>query len=188
MSVQGLADKHIMPELQLLPEKTTRVQLRTPRKLGLGFLFLTIVLVLYGGLFFYNRGLEADIKNLDGQILAFNQARDRDLESRVAEVDSKLVQSQTLLDEHVIWSKGFQKIQSLTLPSVQFQFLTASLPELKFEFRAFAPNLTSIAKQGANFLAEDSITDLAVSQIKILTDGRIEFAVRLTFDREKFLK
>lgn len=177
-----------MPELQLLPEKTTRVQLSAPRKLGSGILFLITALILYGGIFFYNRNLETRVQELDNQFLIFNQARDDVEEGRITEIESKIEQSQTLLDEHIFWSKGFQKIQNLTLPSVQFQSLTASVPELKFEFKAVAPNLTSIAKQGANFLTEDSVIDLAIGQIKILTSGQTEFVVRLTFDRDKFLK
>lgn len=177
-----------MPELQFLPEKTTRVQLSGPRKLGSGVLFLAVVLVLYGGIFFYNRNLETKVRDLDARWLNFNQTRDNAEEGRITEIESKLGQSQSLLEEHIFWSKGFQKIQNLTLPSVQFQSLAASVPELKFEFKAVAPNLTSVAKQGANFLTEDSVTDLAIGQIKILSGGQTEFVVRLTFDREKFLR
>ena len=125
---------------------------------------------------------------LDARFVAFNQVRDLTQEGRVNEIKSKLEQGQVILDEHVLWSKGFQKIQNLTLPSVQFQSLIASIPELKFEFKALAPNMTAIAKQGANFLTDDSVADLSISQIKILTTGQTEFVVRLTFDRKKFLK
>lgn len=177
-----------MPELQLLPEKTTRVQLKAPRKLGQGISFLAVALVLWGALFFYNLSLETKVQELDAAFVAFNQARNVDQEDRVNEIRSKLQQSSTLLDEHILWSKGFQKVQSLTLPSVQFQSLIASVPELKFEFKAVAPNLSAIAKQGANFLTDNSVTDLSISQIKILTSGQAEFVVRLTFDRDKFLK
>lgn len=177
-----------MPELQLLPEKTTKVQLGAPRKLGPGIAFLAIVLVLWTALFFYNRNLEARVQELDAEFAAFNQSRDTEQESRVNEIRSKLQQSSVLLDEHILWSRGFQKVQSLTLPSVQFQSLIASIPELKFEFKALAPNLSAIAKQGANFLTDESVADLAISQIKILTNGQVEFVTRLTFDRDKFLK
>ena len=177
-----------MPELQLLPEKTTRVQLGAPRKLGSGVLSLVIALVLWAGLFFYNRNLASRVQELDAQFIAFNQARDLDQEGRVNEVRSKLQQSSALLDEHILWSKGFQKIQSLTLPSVQFQSLITSVPELKFEFKAAAPNMTAIARQGANFLTDASVADLSISQIKVLTSGQTEFVIRLTFDRDKFVK
>lgn len=177
-----------MPELQLLPEKTTKVQFKTQRRLGPGILFLAITLVLSGGLLFYNQSLEKKVQKLDAQFLALNQARDLNKESRVTGIKSKLSRSQTLLDEHILWSKGFKKVQNLTLPSVQFQSLVASIPELKFEFKAAAPNLATIAKQGANFLTDDSVTDLAIGQIKVLTSGQTEFVVKLTFDRDKFLK
>ena len=177
-----------MPELELLPEKTKRIELGGKKGFGPGFWVLIIVLALYGGLFFYNQTLIGKVQELDAALVSFNQARDKVQEERVSDVNSKLLQARVLLDEHVFWSKGFKKIQQLVLPSIQFDSLTASLPELKFEFRATAPNLTSIAKQGANFLADESVQDISVNQIKTLTTGRTEFVINLTFDREKFLK
>ncbi len=177
-----------MPELELLPEKTKRIEIGTKTAFNPGVLILVIVLILYGGLLFYNWTLKIKVQEMDAAFIAFNQARNKNQENRVSEVQSKLSQAQALLEEHALWSKGFKKIQQLTLPSVQFQSLTASLPELKFEFRATAPNLTSIAKQGANFLADQSVRDMSINQIKILTTGKTEFVIKLTFDRDKFLK
>ncbi len=177
-----------MPELELLPEKTKRVEIRTQRKLGSGVSWLVLVLILYGAILFYNRSLEVRVQELDAQFSAFNQSRNRAQEDRLKEVESKLNRGQTLLGEHALWSKGFEKVQALTLPSVQFLSLNASLPELKFEFRATAPNLTAIAKQGANFLSDGSVKDISISQLKILTTGRTEFVIKITFNRDQFLK
>ena len=177
-----------MPELELLPEKTKKIEFGQKKSFGPGFLVLILVMIIYGGFLFYNRTLESKIEKLDAAFLAFNGGRNRAEEKRIDEVKSKLEQSQVLLEEHVLWSRGFKKIQQLTLPSVQFDSLTASLPELKFEFRAVAPNLTSIAKQGANFLADESVSDISVNQIKVLTTGKTEFVIKITFNRDKFLK
>lgn len=157
-------------------------------KFGPGVLILVIVLVLYGGFLFYNQILKNQVQELDAAFVSFNQARDKVQENRVSEVKLKLDQVQLLLAEHVFWSEGFKKVQQLTLPSVQFESLAASLPELKFEFRAIAPSLSSIAKQGANFLADESVKDISINQIKVLTTGKTEFVIKLIFDRDKFLK
>lgn len=177
-----------MPELELLPEKTKRIEIGAKKAKGSGILILVIALILYGGLLFYNQALENKVQELDNAFTSFNQARDRNQENRVSEIQSKLSRAKVLLDEHVLWSRGFKKVQELVLPSVQFQSLAASLPELKFEFRALAPNLTSIAKQSANFLASESVKDVSINQIKVLTTGRTEFVIKLTFDKEKFLR
>ena len=177
-----------MPELELLPEKTKKIEFGAKKSFGPGFLLLILAIGSYGGLLFYNKTLGNKIKELDAAFLKFNNARNKEEEKRIDEVKSKLDQSQILLEEHSLWSMGFKKIQKLTLPSVQFESLTASLPELKFEFRALAPNLTSIAKQGANFLADESISDISVNQIKVLTSGKTEFVIKLIFNRDRFLK
>jgi len=177
-----------MPELEFLPEKTRRIDIGAKMTFGPGILVLIIVLVLYGGLFFYNKTLKNKAEELDVAFANFNNARNKAEEARIDEVKSKLDQSQIFLEKHTLWSEGFKKIQQLTLPAVQFESLAVSLPELKFEFKATAPNLTSIAKQSANFLADESINDVSINQIKILTIGRTEFVIKLTFDRNKFLK
>lgn len=177
-----------MPELEFLPEKTKRIDTGAKMTFGPGILVLIVILVLYGGLFFYNKTLENKVDELDVAFVNFNNARNKTEEARVNEVKSKLDQSQVFLEEHTLWSRGFKKIQQLTLPAVQFESLAASLPELKFEFKATAPNLTSIAKQSANFLADESISDVSINQIKALTVGRNEFVIKITFDRNKFLK
>jgi hypothetical protein len=175
-----------MPELELLPEKTKKVELKTKRNLGPSIFFLIIVLVLYGGLFLFNRSLKTKIGELEAQFATVS--RDKSQEKRIEEAALKLNQSRLLLDQHLLWSKGLKKIQSLTLPSVQFQSLAASLAESRLEFRAVAPTLAAVAKQAANFLADESIQDLSLNQIKFLTNGQTEFTIRLTFDRNKFLK
>lgn len=177
-----------MPELELLPEKTKRIDAGVRMTFGPGVLVLIIVLVLYGSLLFYNKTLENKVKGLDVVFVNFNNARNKAEEARVGEVKSKLDQSQIFLEEHTLWSKGFKKIQQLALPAVQFQSLAASLPELKFEFKAIAPNLISIARQSANFLADESVSEVSINQIKVLTTGQTEFVIKITFDRNRFFK
>jgi len=177
-----------MPELELLPEKTKRIDLKAEKRSWIGMVSLGVTLVLFGGLIFYNKNLETKVQDLDVALINFNKERNKDQENRIKEVNEKLIQSQSFLGSHIFWSKGFKKIQELTISSVRFTYLTASVPELKFEFRAVAPNLTTIAKQGANFLSEDSVRDVSISQIKVLTNGGAEFAIKLIFNRDKFFK
>mgnify|MGYP001594462111 FL=1 len=177
-----------MPELELLPEKTKRIDFGGKKILEPSLFLLIFVLTLLAGLFFYNQTLKSKIKDLDSAFNSLNQARDKAKEVRLSEVQSKLSRAQILLDDHVLWSEGFKKVQELVISSVQFQSLTASLPELKFEFRATAPNLTAIAKQGANFLSDDSVSDVSINQIKVLTTGKTEFVIKLFFDPVKFLR
>lgn len=177
-----------MPELELLPEKTQKIEIGPKKTLWPIFSSLFIVLVLYGALLFYNQTLKNKVQDLDAALINFNKERDKEGENRINEVEAKLVQAQGLLEGHLFWSKGFKKIQELTLPSVKFKYIAASLPELKFEFRAIAPNLTAIAKEAVNFLADDSIQDVSINQIKVLTTGQTEFGIKLTFNKDKFLK
>lgn len=177
-----------MPELELLPEKRKKLEFKTKRPFRFSILILVGVLAAYAGLIFYNRSLNQKINDLDAALLIIKEKRDLEKEKRVLEVKAKLTQAESLLTEHIFWSRGFKKIQNLTLASVKLENLVASVPESKFEFKGSAPNLTAIARQGANFLNDDSIKDISINQIKILLTGRTEFVIKLTFDPDKFLK
>src|SRR3989344_4345985 len=98
-----------MPELELLPEKTKRIEIGPRKNIGGVFLSPLLVLILYGGLFFYNQTLKTKIQELDAAFAAFNQSRNEEQEKRVEDVQLKLNQAQILLDSHSFWSKGFKK-------------------------------------------------------------------------------
>ena len=107
-----------MPELEFLPEKTKRIEFGAKKKLNPGFLLLIFSVFLYGALLFYNQSLQAGIEDLDASFIGFSNSRNKAEEERINEVKSKLGQSRIFLEEHTLWSRGFKKIQQLTLASV----------------------------------------------------------------------
>ena len=93
-----------------------------------------------------------------------------------------------LLNNHIFWSKALGKIESLTQPQVQFSTFNGTELDGKFELKAYAPNYTLLAKQLASYVSDDSIKTIDLTDVHVLTNGRLEFTVRLTFDKSKFIK
>ena len=93
-----------------------------------------------------------------------------------------------LLDNHVYWTTAFSRIEGLTQSQIQFNSLTATMADDKIDFKATAANYTTIARQIAAFLSDESITDINLSRVNTLTDGRLEFSMQISFDRSKFLQ
>lgn len=177
-----------MPELELLPEKRTKLEFKPPQKFRATLLILIVVFVVYGGLNFYNQSLENKVNDIDAVLISNNANRDKAKEEKILSVREKLIQAKNLLNEHPLWSEGFKKIQNLTLPSVQFKNINITLKEKKIEFSATAPDFITIARQGANFLSEPSIEDIQINQLKALPSGNVEFSMKLEINPTTFLK
>lgn len=177
--------------LQLLPETRKKIELITPGEnmlLTIGGVVLAIAAILAGGIYFYQTTLEDNLTSLDAEIVALEQQRNRQAEQNILVFNKQLSMLSDLLDKHVYWTAGFAKIEGLTQAQVQFDTLTADVADNEIGFEATAANYTTIARQIAAFLSNESITDVTLSRINVLTDGRLTFAMQIIFDKNKFLK
>ena len=176
--------------LQLLPETRKKIEIITPgenRLLIIGAAVLAIVIVLAGGLYLYNNSLENKLVSLDAEILALEQQRNRQSEQNILIFNKQISMLSNLLDKHAYWTTAFSKIEGLTQGQVQFDSITATLANNKIDLKATAANYTTIARQIAAFLSDESVTDINLSRVNTLTNGRLEFTMQITFDRSKFL-
>lgn len=177
--------------LQLLPETRKKIELITPgenRLLTIGGVIFAIIAVLAGGIYFYQTTLEDELASLDTKIVALEQQRNRQAEQNILVFNKQLSMLSDLLDNHIYWTTGFAKIEGLTQTQVQFDTLTAAVGDNEIGFEATAANYTTVARQIAAFLSDESITDVTLSRVNALTDGRLSFAMQIEFDKTKFLK
>jgi Tfp pilus assembly protein PilN len=177
--------------LQLLPETRRKIEVKVPgenRLIYLGTAILILMFVLTGGLYFYKNTQEATKDDLDSQIIKLEKDRDKKVESNLLTLSKQLSLISTLLDSHVAWSKALGKVESLLQPQVQFETFSAAVSDNRFEFKALATNYTVVARQIAAFVSDDSIKDIALNNVHVLTSGKLEFSVKLQFDKTKFIK
>ena len=177
--------------LQLLPETRRKIEVRVPgenRLIYAGTAILVLTLILTGGLYFYKSSLEDSKTGLDAQIINLEKDRDKKVEANLLTLSKQLSLISTLLDSHIVWSKALSKVEGLLQPQVQFLSFSAAVSDNRFEFKALATNYTVVARQIAAFVSDDSIKDVALNNVHVLTTGKLEFSIKLEFDKTKFLK
>ncbi len=177
--------------LQLLPETRRKIEINVPGEnkfIYTGITVLILMFILVGGLYFYKSTLEQRVADLDAKIVSIEGERDKNSETNLLILDKQLSLISTLLDSHVVWSKALGKIEGLLQPQVQFLSFSAAVAEDKFEFKALATNYTVVARQIAAFVSDDSIKDISLTNVHVLTNGKLEFSIKLEFDKTKFLK
>lgn len=176
--------------LQLLPETRHKIDVKIPgenRLIYIGMALLILVAAVATGLYFYKNSLQDELLVLDLEIANLEKSRDKKSEANILTLDKQLALVSNLLEGHVTWSKAFSKVESLIQPQVQFLSFSAAVAENRFEFKAVAPHYTAIAKQVSAFTSDESIKDLSLTNVHVLTTGKLEFSVKLEFDKAKFL-
>lgn len=179
--------------IQLLPETRKSIEVKVPgenRWVNVGLGCFTAVAVIYAGLYMYVRSLEGQVQASDARLETLEKKRVQDQ----AKYDELLVFSKQteqigkILRDHVFWSKALSRVESHIQPEVQMKLFTASAPKQNAFFNAYAPNYAVIAKQIAAFTNDEAVADVNLGNVKVDNSGRIEFALTVIFDPEKFLK
>ena len=177
--------------LQLLPENRKRIDIKIPGennliKLGAGLIVL--ILVISGGLWAYSASLASQITNDDTQLVALEQSRDKKAEQNLITLSKQVAITNQLLKSHIYWSTGLSRIEMALQGNVQFKSLSADSSDNSLRIRALADNYSTVAKQLAAFVADDSIKDVTLDNVNTLTTGRLDFNSKITFDPVKFLQ
>jgi len=176
--------------LQLLPETRKRIEVNVPGQnkfLIFSFVFILVVLSIYVVIRFYQNSLEQASASIDGQLATIERSRDKASEDKLINLSKQLATINPLLAGHLIWSDAFTKVQSLTLPQIQYETLDTNFDSKKFLFKALAASYTTVAKQIAAFYSSDAFTDVALDKVSSQPSGRVEFTLELSFDPSKFL-
>ena len=177
--------------LQLLPETRKKIEITTPgenRLITAGGVILLITLVFAGTLYFYMKSLENKLGTLDTEIAALEQRRDKQGEQNILIFNKQISMLSNILNSHAYWTTAFSKIEGLLQNQIQLNNMTTSLSDSKIDFGATAANYTTIARQIAAFLSDESVKDVALNRVNTLTNGQLEFNMQIIFDRTKFLK
>lgn len=179
-----------MGGLQLLPETRKKIEIKIPgenRLIAAGWIMLAITIALAGGLSFFKNSLENKLTSLDAEVTALEQQRNKQAEKNILIFNKQLSMLTKLLNEHAYWTTAFSKIEGLTQSQVQFNSMITSFADGKIDIRATAANYTTIARQIAAFVSDGAIKDVALNKVSILTSGRLEFSMKIIFDKTKLL-
>ena len=176
--------------LQLLPNTRKSIKIRIPgenRLVYIGGALIALVLVIYGGLWFYGQNLQSRVNDADNQLVSLDKSRNLQNENQLLTLSKQITTASQVLNGHVHWSNAFSKIEAELQPNVQFESISGLLSDDSMQIRAQTDNYSTIAKQIAAFVADDSIKDISLGNVSTLTNGKLDFSAKITFDQAKFL-
>ena len=177
-------------QFQLLPGTKKRLGIKVPgenRFLYIGSAILGAVLVTSFALTRYDNDLRAQITDLNDQISAVDQKRDKKGEENLKIAKQQIEVTENLIKDHLYWTKGLSKVASLVQSDIQLvSFVDQGTDDVNI--KALAGSYTALAKQIASFVYDDAIKDVSVSRISQSVTGSLEFDLKLTVDISKFIK
>jgi|GEM_PF-5391702 len=168
-------------EIQFLQEKRTKIELGTKTRnklLTIGIVALALVLAASSVLTYLKSNLTGEIVQIDSDLDALEARRDKKFEGELLVVKKQLGLISSLLDNHIYWSNTLTKIENLLQGQVQVKNLglDKSLNEVKLG--GVAASYSTIAKQIAAFLSDDSIEDVILEGAEVKPTG-IEITMKL---------
>lgn len=177
--------------LQLLPENRKRIDIKIPGEnkfIYIGVVLIVLMLTITGGLWLYSNKLANQITANDEQLATMEKQRDKKAEQNLITLSKQVDITNQILKNHIYWSAGLSKIESALQNNIQFKSFSGILSEESFHVRALSDNYTTIAKQLAAFVADDSTKDVTLDGVSALTSGKLDFNAKIKFDKTKFLK
>ena len=155
-------------QIQLLPGTKKRLGVKIPgenRFLYIGSAIFGAVLVIIFALNAYEAKLNKQIDNVDTQLLALEQKRDKKSEQNLKIIKEQLDTTSSIIKDHIYWTQGLNKITSLLQNQIQIDSFSNNLGGNGITMKAFAKSYAVLAKQIASFLYDDSIKDVEVGRI-----------------------
>ena len=177
--------------LQLLPGTKKRLGIKVPgenRFLYIGSAILGATIVTAFWFNFDIKSLESQGKNIDEQLFALDQKRDKKAEENIQTIRQQILLTTQFLDDHIYLTKAFSEVESMTREDVQIKDIAFDLAGNKISISANAGGYTVIAHQLASLLSDDNILDVSLGDMNPSSDGIIEFSLGISYDPLKLLK
>jgi Tfp pilus assembly protein PilN len=142
---------------------------------------LVLVLLLWGGLYFYARSLNNQISDLKKQQSEVFSAEDKILAQKIVDFDKGAILIQSLLKNHIYSSVIFDRLAVTTLPRVQWETFDLSVKNSEISLRGFSSDYATLARQ-LLALENDGFSNVRVSSISLDKTGGVTFLVAFNFD------
>lgn len=179
--------------LQLIPQKKRTVEIRRPGENRLLYIGGAILLV-FGGIGFamsqYRGSVESGITEVTAQIeqVAAESRALREDKQKLRILASQLSTATTLVENHIFWTKGLQRVENRLRGDIQITALNANIQDKQLDIRAKSRSFTAIARQISSFYQDNAVLDVSLSRSSANTDGTIEFSMFVKFNEFTFAR
>ena len=181
--------KNEMPDINLIPteykKKGFDLGANFAKIGGIVLAFLTLSLLVYGGLFIYKRSLTRQIEDIDNKMTELESKRNNELENAIYNADKKLTTVENLFKDHFYWSKVFAKIEELAIADVYFTEAKVALDAgaINLALKGNAASYTSLARQMVSFKEEKLVEKVDLGDVKLSESGGIDFSLSVLISK-----
>lgn len=168
-----------MPDLKLPRFKREIREAKWPMILCV--VLLALVLLIWLGLFVYNKSLDGQVKNLESKLQDLKKEENREMAKKIKDLESSLEITKTLLNSHLYTSQVFEFIEKLVLPNVQFADFNLNSKNSQVSLTGSAQTYNTLARQMLIFQQEKEVKEVKVSGISLDQLGGIKFSMQMTF-------
>lgn len=169
----------------MLPESRRKLEIKVPgenRAVYFGLSVVFVVILLFSGIKFYTSYLNNKLSEIDNELNLTENQRDKEFEKEVLVLNKQFALMGDILSKHFIWSNVVAKVQSRIPSQIQFKNLLGDAREHKMEISGRAVNYTTIAKQIAALLSDESVIDVSLDKVSSFSTGILEYNLRIFFD------
>lgn len=138
-------------------------------------------LVAAGGLFFYQRSLEATYADWQEQVRGQEEDLRPELLAEVSDLSSGISVARELLSSHVFASNAFILLQSVTHPFVSFNSMALSRDAKKIELSGVASSYRSVAEQVGFFETHPQVEKVDFGGLSVGERGLVNFRLAVIF-------
>jgi len=159
----------------------------------LATVLFVLSLVVWGGLFGYQKYVEADIVTLEQDIASARSLIDEDKVDLFVALGKQVRISKELLNQHISLVPLFEFMEEHTIPSVQYTEFSFSLGErgdIEVVATGRAQDFADVTRQEEVLIEADMLTQLSVNTITVadtVTSGGVTFNTTFTIPRQGLL-
>ncbi|HVZ11075.1 MAG TPA: hypothetical protein VG941_01495 [Candidatus Paceibacterota bacterium] len=177
--------------IQLLPETRKSIVVTTPGEnkiIYFGIAVLAIVLAVYGGVWWYGNRLDQKLDAANAALVNLENERNLQTEGALLTLSQQMNTATQIVKNHTYWSQGLSKIEAALQNKVQFVNFSGQTEDNTFRFEAITDSYSTLARQLAAFVVDDSVEDITLDNVSIQTTGKLDVTAHVKFKPEKFLK
>lgn len=184
-----------MPEVSLLPKEYAIKSEPTPKGLKMftvfSYLFLFVVLSIWGGLYFYKMQISDQINKINEEITGIKstslKGRDEEVQ-KIKEASEKLGEFKDILDGHIYTTNIFKQLEGITLKTVYFSKFDLDVKKGALTLAGISDSYETFAKQFSKLETEKSIArDVSIDSVALTREG-VEFSFKMLLFNNVLLK
>lgn len=154
----------------------------------LSVLILVLVLLIWGGFFFYYKSLQTQKDNLNQRADEIYTSDNKDMTAKILNLEKDLKKAEKLIDSHVYASRALKLMEDYTLPNVQLLDFNLDVKSGLISAGGLAQTYTILAKQILLLEKQDSIKSVKVSNVSLDQLGGVGFSMEVSLKDNFFNK